>query len=68
MPPITVALLALCAVILLVLLRRVELAGGNAWWRVLVPSWRFFEAEDASFLLEVCVLDGAGAPSHFVPA
>jgi hypothetical protein len=36
--------------------------------RVLVPSWRFFEAEDARYLLEArCHRDGE-APSAFAPA
>jgi hypothetical protein len=37
-------------------------------WRVLVPSWRFFEAEDARYLLEVRTLRDGQAPSAFVPA
>jgi hypothetical protein len=62
------SLLALCAVTLLALLRRVELLNGGAWWRVLVPSWRFFDAEDATFVLEVRTLSAAGAATPFVPA
>src|SRR5689334_16704309 len=37
-------------------------------WRVLVPSWRFFEAADARYLLEVRTWRGGEAPSPFVPA
>lgn len=62
------SLLALCAVSLLVLLRRVELVHGGAWWRVLVPSWRFFDAEDAAFVLEVRTLSVEGEATPFVPA
>ncbi len=36
--------------------------------RVLVPSWRFFEAEDARFLLEVRTWREGEAPSPFLPA
>ena len=36
--------------------------------RVLVPSWRFFEAEDARFLLEVRTWRNGEAPSPFLPA
>ena len=36
--------------------------------RVLVPSWRFFEAEDARFLLEVRTWREGEAPSAFLPA
>jgi hypothetical protein len=37
-------------------------------WRVLVPSWRFFEAEDARFLLEARFLRHGEAPSPFMRA
>lgn len=36
--------------------------------RVLVPSWRFFEAEDARFLLEVRTWREGETPSAFLPA
>jgi hypothetical protein len=36
--------------------------------RVLVPSWRFFEAEDARFLLEARTWREGEAPSEFRPA
>jgi hypothetical protein len=35
--------------------------------RVLVPSWRFFEAEDARFLLEARTWREGDAPSEFMP-
>lgn len=60
--------LGLCLIALLVLARRVELAGGGAWWRVLVPSWRFFESPDVEFVLEVRVRRGNAEPSAFRPA
>jgi hypothetical protein len=37
-------------------------------WRVLVPSWRFFEAEDARYLLEVRSWRDGQAPSAFSAA
>jgi hypothetical protein len=37
-------------------------------WRVLVPSWRFFEAEDARYLLEARSQREGEAPSAFEPA
>lgn len=37
-------------------------------WRVLLPSWRFFEAEDARFLLEVRIARSEQEPSPFAPA
>jgi hypothetical protein len=41
----------------------------SGWlWRILLPSWRFFEAEDARFLLEARTLRDGEAPSAFVPA
>lgn len=44
-------------------------AARSSWLlRVLVPSWRFFEAEDARFLLEARVISPGEAPSAFKPA
>lgn len=45
--------LALCLglLTLIALTRRVELPGRLRWWRVLLPSWRFFEAPDIRFVL-----------------
>jgi hypothetical protein len=37
-------------------------------WRVLVPSWRFFEAEDARYLLEVRSQPDGEAPGAFAPS
>jgi hypothetical protein len=41
----------------------------SRWWlRVLLPSWRFFEAEDARYSLEARILREGEAPSPFLPA
>ena len=41
----------------------------SRWWlRVLLPSWRFFEAEDARYSLEARILRDGAAPSPFLPA
>lgn len=37
-------------------------------WRVLLPSWRFFEAEDARYLLSARTWLSGEAPSPFMPA
>jgi hypothetical protein len=47
---------------------RAPQAVSHWWWRVLFPSWRFFEAEDARFSLEARVLRDGEAPSPFLPA
>jgi hypothetical protein len=61
--------LGLLAVAALALARRVELKQGAGWWRVLLPSWRFFEAPDLHFTLEVRTWDAAGATGalHTLP-
>lgn len=60
------AAVVLIALLFLSLRRRDVDSQGIHLWRALLPSWRFFESPDVSYLLLARVCDGA-ADAPFVP-
>lgn len=64
-----VLVLSVAALVALTLAKRIPVRGRFAApLRLLFPSWRFFEAEDIEYLLELRLKTAQGETPRFVPA